>query len=82
MTYWIYIIYSKAKDKYYVGQTKDVSNRLSEHIKNKNLEATDWELKYTEEFPDRSGAVKRETEIKSKERRSYIEWLINLHKST
>jgi putative endonuclease len=81
MIYWVYIIYSKSIDKYYVGQTKDVYARLSEHIVDKNLGAADWELKYLEEFPNRSKAVKRETDIKRKKRRTYIEWLINSNKS-
>ncbi len=77
MAYWVYIIYSKSIDKYYVGQTEDTVKRLGEHQLKKNLGATDWVIKYVEEFETRSQAVKRESEIKRKKRRSYIEWLIS-----
>ncbi len=77
MPCWVYILYSEAIDKYYVGQTEDVDKRLLVHRERKNLGAWDWELKYKEEFINRSQAVKREMEIKRKKRRSYIEWLIS-----
>ncbi len=77
MPCWVYILYSEAIGKYYVGQTEDVDKRLLVHRERKNLGAWDWELKYKEEFINRSQAVKREMEIKRKKRRSYIEWLIS-----
>ena len=72
----VYILYSAKKDKYYVGQTEDLERRLVEHNLRKNLGASDWELKYYESFETRSDAMKREFEIKSKKRRSYLEGLI------
>jgi len=75
--YYVYILYSPSKDKFYIGQTEDVEKRLSQHRIRKNLGADDWIIKYTEEFATRSGAVLRETEIKSMKRKSYIEWLIS-----
>ncbi len=79
MFFYTYILYSISIDKYYIGQTEDVEKRLSEHIIRKNLGASDWQLKHTEQFTSRSEAVKRELEIKKKKRRSYIEWLIASH---
>jgi putative endonuclease len=38
--------------------------------------ANDWRLVYTEEFEDRTSAIKREREIKKKKSRKYIEFLI------
>ncbi len=77
MNYWVYIIYSETLDKYYVGQTEDIDKRLFTHITRKNIGASDWELKYKEQFETRSQAVKREVEIKRQKRRTYIEWLIS-----
>jgi putative endonuclease len=34
-------------------------------------------MKYTERFETRTEAVKRESEIKKKKSRKYIEWLIS-----
>jgi putative endonuclease len=77
MLYTVYIIYSKTKDRYYIGQTENVEKRLEEHIVRKNLGAEDWILVYTESYNTRRGAVKREAEIKSKKRRASIEALIS-----
>jgi predicted GIY-YIG superfamily endonuclease len=44
--YHVYIIYSKVKDKFYIGQTEDVTKRLLEHNIRKNLGASDWEIKF------------------------------------
>ncbi len=74
--YKVYILYSKSKDKYYIGHTHDLLNRLDEHNKKSNLGTNDWEIKYFEEFGTRGEAMKREVEIKNKKRRSYIENLI------
>jgi len=37
---------------------------------------SDWEMKYSESFPNRQHAMKREKEIKKKKSRRYIEWII------
>ena len=76
MSFYVYIIYSSSKDRYYIGQTEDLSTRVQEHNQRENLGANDWILKYSEEFDSRSEAMKRELEIKSKKRRAYIEGLI------
>ena len=77
--YTVYILYSKTSDQYYVGYTNDISRRLSEHNRKKG-KFTDcgipWELKYTEIYATRKEAQKRETYIKSRKSRQYIEQLI------
>ena len=76
----VYIIYSPGLDKYYVGYTIDLGKRLHEHncgISKFTSKSKDWEIKYTEIFPDRESAMKREKEIKNKKSRKYIEWLIS-----
>ena len=75
--FYVYIIYSALKDKYYIGQTSDLEKRIETHRLRKNLGASDWILKYSETYATRSEAVKRELEIKNKKRRAYIEGLIS-----
>jgi putative endonuclease len=77
--FYIYIIYSKTADKYYVGQTENIEQRLISHssgISKYTSISTDWILVYSESFETRSQAVIRENEIKKKKSRKYIEWLI------
>ena len=82
MPYFIYILYSEKCDKFYVGQTQDLDKRLIEHNSGKggafSSTCMPWVLKYSEEFANRSEAVKREKEIKNKKSRKYIEWLISI----
>jgi putative endonuclease len=75
--YYVYILYSPGKDRYYIGQTQDVEIRLQQHCINRNLGIDDWVLRYTEKYITRSEAVKREKEIKNKKRRAYLEMLIS-----
>jgi len=80
MKYYVYILYSKSRDRYYTGYSSDPEERVVEH----NLGATvstrtgrPWILVYTEEFDNKSTAIKRETTIKSMKSRKYLEDLIN-----
>jgi len=80
MAYSVYIIYSAKLDKYYVGYTEDIDQRLMQHnegISTFTSKATDWVLKYTAVFNSRTEAHQRESEIKKKKSRKYIEWLIS-----
>ena len=77
--FFVYILYSKKLDRYYVGYTADLSKRLQEHnsgISTYTSKASDWELKYQELFSSREEAHKRELAIKKKKSATYIEWLI------
>ena len=80
MKYYVYILYSKRRDRYYIGYSHDPESRLEEH----NLGATKftrtgrpWILVYTEDFEDKKSAIHRELEIKKMKSRKYIENLIN-----
>jgi putative endonuclease len=77
--HYIYILYSKKLNKYYIGSTAAVEARLNQH-NNGEVKFTSrgipWILKYQEEFADRTSAMKREYQIKSKKSRKYIEWVI------
>ena len=79
MYFYVYILYSAKLDKYYIGYTSDLDKRIIDHntgISDYTAKASDWELKYSEQFPSRETAMKREKEIKAKKSRKYIEWLI------
>ena len=68
--YWVYILQNKA-DKFYIGSTADVTQRLESHndlgpmhgkFTRKN---GPWELVWREEHPTRVSAVARERQIKA-----------------
>ena len=66
--YFIYIIYSKKYDKYYVGLSADVKQRLITHNSRKVTSTKSfapWELINIEEFKTRIEARKREKYLKS-----------------
>ena len=79
MNYQVYILYSETLDKYYVGQTENLDQRLKSHamkISTYTSRADDWRLVYTEVYGTRQEALLRERAIKAKKSRSYIDWLI------
>jgi putative endonuclease len=67
--YHVYILKSKIVDRYYVGSTRNLERRLTEH-NNRRRHWTSrfqpWEIIYSEECDTRSEAVKREKRLKSK----------------
>ena len=76
--YYVYIIYYAKRDRYYVGQSDNVENRMVSHNSGKSpytSSANDWELVYKEEYSTRKEAIKRESAIKKKKSRKYIIWL-------
>ena len=84
MIYTVYILYSALLDKYYIGQTEDITTRLSQHNSGRSpytSGANDWTLMYTESFSTRPEAAQRERQIKKKKSRKYVEWLINSNKN-
>ncbi len=80
MHYYTYIIYSVLQDRYYIGHTGDVEDRLYRHNNSgskSTKQANDWELKYLKEFHNKAGATNHEIEIKKKKSRIFIERLIS-----
>lgn len=76
--YYVYAIYNKENDKYYIGQTKDLEERISLH-NNKKFRASytyrfggTWELFYKEEFQTRGEALNREKQLKSYRGREFL----------
>jgi putative endonuclease len=78
--FYVYILYSPSRNKFYVGCTgDDLVERIRKHNSNHKGftgKTGDWELKYREEFPAKTLAAKREREIKSWKSRKMIEKLI------
>ncbi len=66
--HYVYILISKFKNRTYIGCTKNLSRRLSEH-NNGKVRSTKafmpWEIAYFEEIENREEAFRREKEIKS-----------------
>ncbi len=78
--WYVYIIYSKKIDRYYVGYTDDLEWRLERHNSGwgkYTKRGIPWELVYDEKHKTKSEAIKREREIKRKKSRKYIEGLIS-----
>jgi putative endonuclease len=77
--YFVYILFSPSKNKFYTGFTQNLEERIRKHNSNhKGFTGGcgDWILKYKEEFLDRQDALNREKQIKSWKSRKMIEQLI------
>ncbi len=76
--FFVYIIFSVSADKYYVGQTDNIGERIHSH-NNGNSPYTsiarDWKLVYSETYSTRTEVRKRENAIKRKKSRKYINGL-------
>ncbi len=78
--YFVYILYSSTKKKYYVGSCEDVIKRLAKHNTNHSGytgKTGDWVIKWTEQHSFKADALKREKQIKAWKSRVMIENLIN-----
>jgi putative endonuclease len=78
----LYIIYSKSQNKYYVGETNNIEERIvkhNTHYYNNSFTkiAEDWELKFTFEFENKEDAIYLEKFIKKMKSRVFIEKIIN-----
>ena len=73
--YFVYVIRSKEGFRY-TGMTEDLEKRLAEH-NNKELSfwtkrGTQWKLIYSEGFPSKSDALKRERWLKGGSGRDFL----------
>ncbi len=77
--YTVYTLYSEQFNKIYIGQTENIERRMFEHnngllsIYSKRYKP--WKVVYTEEYPTRAEAMKRERQLKSQKGREFI-WKI------
>ncbi len=78
--YFVYILYSKTYDRYYIGQCQELSARLTRHNTGVVLSTKayrPWEIVYSENYATRAADTIREKEIKNKKSRKYIEYLLS-----
>jgi len=85
MKYLVYIIFNTKYNKFYIGQTHDLTKRLLEHNQclSKYTAKYDgeWVLVYNENFFTRAEAMKREKFLKAQKNRSFYTKLIRTHSS-
>ena len=75
-----YILFSKSKNKYYIGSTSKILDRIIKHNSNHKGftgNTNDWEIVYSEEFDSIQKARFKEKQIKNWKSRIMIEKLIN-----
>ena len=83
MRYYLYVLYSKQIDRYYVGATQDIEQRLLSHLSNHGgytSRVKDWLVVYQEVFASKKEAYEREKQVKSWKSRKMIEKMISLTK--
>jgi putative endonuclease len=73
--YFVYIIQSISSRRYYTGSTEDLENRLVEHNRGENKSTryqVPWKIVYQEVFENRSEAIRKENQIKSRGAARYM----------
>ena len=79
MSHFVYILYSVSLDLYYIGSSANLEVRLRKHLsdhKGFTSKAKDWIIYYSECFPGKTEALKREKQLKSWKSREKIIQLI------
>ncbi len=80
MEFIVYILFSETKNRFYIGFTSDMEQRIMRHNqKSKGFtgNVNDWKIVYTEKYDSKEEAYKRELQIKSWKSRLKIQELIN-----
>ncbi len=73
--YYVYVLYSKAFDRYYKGFNKDLQKRLIQHNKGETKSTKPyipWEIVYYEKFDSKEKALAREKYLKSAAGRRFL----------
>ena len=78
MSFYVYILYSEASDKYYIGQTTNIADRIKRH--NKGTEKftspyLPWIIKCVIEKPTRSEAMIPEKKLKNLNRQKLLKFM-------
>jgi putative endonuclease len=69
--FWVYIL-QNPKGRFYVGHTDNLGNRIASHNRTDKIGGKftrkngPWTLVWSEQHPDRRGAMRREREIKNR----------------
>jgi putative endonuclease len=77
--YYFYILYSKQLDRYYIGHTNNLQERVRKHNTNHKGYTgltNDWKVVYSEIYQTKSKAYNREREVKQWKNRAQVEKLI------
>ena len=77
--FYMYILHSNIRDKYYVGSCDDLEKRLTDHNAGRSKytrTGKPWQLMYHETYSSRSDARRREMQVKKRKSRKYLEYLI------
>ena len=80
--FFVYILQSQITNKFYIGSTGNLEDRLIRHNSGRSKETANgkpWKLVYTENFQSRSEAMKREMELKAWKSHQRITNLIESH---
>ncbi len=75
MNYFVYILYSQQRSKYYVGQTHSIEKRLERHNKGfvpSTKSGIPWQLIQSFEVKNRSEAMKLELKIKKRGAKRFL----------
>ena len=73
--FYVYVLWSETLQRYYVGSTLNVNNRLHEHNSGESVPTKagiPWIVVHHEEFHTRSDAVKKEKQIKARGIKRYL----------
>lgn len=74
--FYVYILFSVSKEKFYTGQTNDLQNRLHRHNSaqmNATKYGVPWKIVYALEVSSRSEALKLEIKIKKRGAKRYLD---------
>jgi putative endonuclease len=73
--FFVYVLYSESTNKFYIGSTSHIPIRVARHNAGKvpsTKSKIPWKLVYSQEYPTRSEALRREFEIKSWKNPAYM----------
>jgi len=77
--FYFYILYSQVLDKFYIGHTSNLEERIKKHNTNHKGftgKKHDWVVAYTETYPSKELAYAREREVKKWKSKIRIKELI------
>jgi putative endonuclease len=80
MLYYVYILYSESRDRYYIGSCANVEERLARHNGGSTPSTKPgrpWKIVYTEAHTSKTEALKRENYLKRMKSRLLLEELIH-----
>lgn len=79
MSYLVYILESEKSGQYYVGATRDLASRVTEHnlgLSPATRNRGPWNVVYSESFPTLNEARSRERQMKKRKSKIYLKDLI------